>query len=249
MPIDNPYANVDVGEESRVLERGQGLASADGGQRARPRATARSSAWCCAARPSSTAPAAPPWGPVDIVVENDRIAALVLRGDAAPAPSSRLAGRPPADHEVDCHGRFVTPGLRRFRMPHIGTPYHLRERRSPAGRLHLQAVAGARRDHGARNGLDATAWAGTWTSASASGANEIAAPRILAYVVFPAVNDIASRPSTRRSRAATGCAGSRRAGPMASSSSARRPPSCRPPWTSAAERGPVRSAATMRRWP
>ena len=65
---------------------------------------------------------APPWGPVDIVVEGDRITDIVNVG--TPHKPINPARRPAAgDHEIDCHGRFVTPGLIDAHA-HVGTPWH-----------------------------------------------------------------------------------------------------------------------------
>src|ERR1700691_616663 len=53
---------------------------------------------------------APPIGPVDIVVENGRI--TELRKVAAAKLPIKPERRPAAgDHEIDCHGKCVTPGF------------------------------------------------------------------------------------------------------------------------------------------
>ena len=51
---------------------------------------------------------APPIGPTDIVVEGNRITLLKkVTGNLATA-----ANRPaPGDHEIDCRGKWVTPGF------------------------------------------------------------------------------------------------------------------------------------------
>ncbi|WP_262695919.1 amidohydrolase family protein [Kordiimonas aquimaris] len=53
---------------------------------------------------------APPIGPVDIVVENNRIAAIRLVGN--PGVPINEAGRPAkGDHEIDASGAYILPGL------------------------------------------------------------------------------------------------------------------------------------------
>jgi cytosine/adenosine deaminase-related metal-dependent hydrolase len=50
----------------------------------------------------------PAAGPKDIVIEGDRIAAIIPRDAAGGTPRS---SDPPADAEIDAHGRYVIPGL------------------------------------------------------------------------------------------------------------------------------------------
>ena len=65
---------------------------------------------------------APPISPVDIVVEDGRIAAIEKVG--LPRKLSPDARRPAAgDHEIDCRGKYVTPGFVDCNA-HIGVPYH-----------------------------------------------------------------------------------------------------------------------------
>src|SRR5690606_7224942 len=54
---------------------------------------------------------APTRGPVDIVIENDRIAAIRVVG--APSLEIDPEGRPPLDggRELDLHGAYVMPGF------------------------------------------------------------------------------------------------------------------------------------------
>jgi len=131
---------------------------------------------------------APPWGPADIVIENDRIAAIIPVG--VPGKPISPARRPPADgaEEIDCHGRFVTPGLIDCHA-HIGVPYHgLHGGASPASyvyKLWLAHGVTTIREMGCFNGLG---W--VLQQKQASAANEIAAPRILAHPYFPGVNDM-----------------------------------------------------------
>jgi Amidohydrolase family len=130
---------------------------------------------------------APPWGPVDIVVEEDRIAAIV--GVGTPGKPIDPSRRPPeGDHEIDCHGKFVTPGLVDCHT-HIGVPYHaLHGAVTPADyvyKLWLAHGVTTVREMGCFSGLG---WVAGQRDASA--ANAIAAPRILAHPYFPAVNDM-----------------------------------------------------------
>ena len=64
---------------------------------------------------------APPIGPVDIVIERDRISEM--RNVGAPRKAIDPAVRPAAgEHEIDCHGKFVTPGFVDSHA-HIGSPF------------------------------------------------------------------------------------------------------------------------------
>ena len=65
---------------------------------------------------------APPWGPVDIVVEGDRITGI----HAVDTPHLAIAAgirSEECDRELDCHGKFVTPGFIDCHA-HIGWPAH-----------------------------------------------------------------------------------------------------------------------------
>ena len=65
---------------------------------------------------------APPIGPIDIVVEKGRIAEL--RKVGVPKAPIKAERRPPGgDHEIDCHGKYVTPGFIDCHA-HAGVPYH-----------------------------------------------------------------------------------------------------------------------------
>src|SRR5882724_261092 len=104
---------------------------------------------------------APPIGPTDIVVENNRITLLKkVTGNLANAANRPAAG----DHEIDCRGKWVTPGF-----------------------IDCHAHAGVTtvREMGSMNGVG---WMLDQKKRSAE--NGIAAPRLLAYAYFPAVNDM-----------------------------------------------------------
>ena len=65
---------------------------------------------------------APPQGPMDIVIENDRIVDIVPVGypKVAIDPADRPVG---GDHEIDAHGMYVLPGFVDAHA-HIATPGH-----------------------------------------------------------------------------------------------------------------------------
>ncbi|WP_454905515.1 amidohydrolase family protein [Variovorax gossypii] len=128
---------------------------------------------------------APPWGPVDIVIEGDRI--VEMRGVGAPRKAIDPAVRPAAgQHEIDCHGRFVTPGFVDAHA-HIGSPF-VAGKAPPADyvyKLWLAHGVTTVREMGCFNGLG---W--TLDQRERAAAGTIAAPRMLAHAYFPAVNDI-----------------------------------------------------------
>jgi len=130
---------------------------------------------------------APPWGPADIVVEAGRITSIKSVG--TPGMPIVAAHRPgPGDHEIDCHGKFVTPGFVDCHA-HIGTSLHsLSGAMAPADyvyKLWLAHGVTTVREMGCFNGLG---W--TLDQKAKSETHTIAAPRILAYPYFPAVNDM-----------------------------------------------------------
>ena len=93
---------------------------------------------------------APPIGPTDIVVENDRIISLKkVAGNLADAgqPAGRRRSRDRLPRQMGDAGLHRLPRPCRRRLS-------LGQRLGAAGRLCLQALAGARRHHGARDGLD-----------------------------------------------------------------------------------------------
>jgi len=129
---------------------------------------------------------APPWGPADIVVEGDRIVEIAAVGVAGlPINSARRPA--PGDHEIDCTGKFVTPGFVDNHV-HIGTPFHAENGEMlPADyayKLWLAHGVTSVREAGCMNGL---AW--TVEQKEAARENRIAAPHLYPYVYFPAVND------------------------------------------------------------
>jgi len=128
----------------------------------------------------------PPNGPMDIVVENGRITEMVLVG--VPKMKIDPARRPAkGDFEIDCHGKWVTPGFIDCHV-HTGIFLHAANgEQAPADyvyRLWLAHGITTVRDMGSMNGLG---W--TLRQKAASEANEIVAPRIMAYAYFPAVDE------------------------------------------------------------
>lgn len=129
---------------------------------------------------------APPFGPVDIVIEDDKISQIVVVG--VPHKPLKQEGRPaPGDQEIDCHGKYVTPGFIDSHA-HIGTPFHAENGEMlPADyiyKLWLAHGVTSVREAGCMNGL---AW--TREQKIAADANRIAAPHLYPYVYFPVVND------------------------------------------------------------
>jgi imidazolonepropionase len=128
---------------------------------------------------------APPIGPTDIVVENNRITLLKkVTGNLATA-----ANRPaPGDHEIDCRGKWVTPGFVDCHA-HAGVPYHAANGWVPpvdyVYKLWLAHGITTVREMGSMSGLG---W--TLDQKKRSAENSIAAPRLFAYAYFPAVNDM-----------------------------------------------------------
>lgn len=130
---------------------------------------------------------APPCGLFDIVIENERITALVPVG--APHLPINPASRPAAgDHEIDCLGKYVMPGL-------IDAHAHIRTTRyamtgaipppSYAYKLWLAHGITTIRETGCFNGLGYTL-----QQKAASEKHQIVAPRIMAYAYCPVTNDL-----------------------------------------------------------
>ena len=128
---------------------------------------------------------APPIGPTDIVVEHGRITLLKkVTGTLANAANRPAAG----DHEIDCAGKWVTPGFIDCHA-HAGVAYHAANGWVPpvdyVYKLWLAHGVTTVREMGSFNGLD---WMVDQKARSA--AHTIAAPRLLSYCYFPAVNDM-----------------------------------------------------------
>jgi len=121
---------------------------------------------------------APPFGPVDIVIEKNRILAVAPVGspgfpiDPANRPKAR-----PGDRELDLHGMYVLPGFIDMHG-HLGGA----EQGTTAEyvlKLWMGHGITTVREPGSGNGLD---W--TLDHKARSARNEITAPRIEAYVFF-----------------------------------------------------------------
>jgi len=120
---------------------------------------------------------APPVGPVDIVVEGDRI--VEVRSVGAPGVPIDPDNRPPANggRELDVHGMYVLPG---FVDMHAHTGGEAQG--TPAEyvyKLWMGHGITTIREPASGNGID---W--TLRHRARSADNEITAPRIQAYVVF-----------------------------------------------------------------
>jgi imidazolonepropionase len=130
---------------------------------------------------------APAWGPVDIVVEGGRIVAIQRVG--TPGVKIKATGRPGGgDHEIDCEGKFVTPGFIDCHG-HVGVAYHAANGPMPPAdyvyKLWLAHGVTTVREAGCLNGL---AW--TLEQKQAAAANRIAAPNMVVHSYFPAVPDM-----------------------------------------------------------
>lgn len=130
---------------------------------------------------------APPIGPTDIVVENGRITLLKKVGGSLSAPKGSVPPRD-GDHEIDCRGKWVTPGFVDCHA-HAGVAFHAVNGVVPSVdyvyKLWLAHGVTTVREMGGFNGLG---WMLQQKELSAE--NKIAAPRLLAYSYFPAVNDM-----------------------------------------------------------
>lgn len=129
---------------------------------------------------------APPWGYVDLVIENGYIKDIISVG--VPGLPIDAAKRPPTEGvEIDCEGRFITPGLIDSHA-HIGAPFHAARGPLPSAdyvyRLLLAHGITTIRDTGCFNGL---AW--TISEKNRAANHQIAAPNIHAYAYFPSSND------------------------------------------------------------
>jgi imidazolonepropionase len=128
---------------------------------------------------------APPIGPTDIVIENNRIALMKKATGNLATSANRV---PTGDHEIDCRGKWVTPGFIDCHA-HAGVAYHSANGWVPpvdyVYKLWLAHGVTTVREMGSMNGLG---WMLDQKKRSAE--NTIAAPRLLAYAYFPAVNDM-----------------------------------------------------------
>lgn len=121
---------------------------------------------------------APPIGPVDIVIEKNRIVQVASAGNPGvePDPEKRPKAEP-GDREIDLKGLYVLPGFIDMHG-HIGG----KEQGTPAEyvfKLWMGHGITTVRDPGSGNGVD---W--TLEAKARSARNEITAPRIEAYVFF-----------------------------------------------------------------
>ncbi|KAA3607890.1 MAG: amidohydrolase [Planctomycetota bacterium] len=126
---------------------------------------------------------APPIGPVDLLIEGNRIVRIQSVGfPGVPIRAERRTAAQPGDREIDCHGRFILPGFVDMHG-HIGG--------SAQGtsaeyvfKLWLAHGITTVRDPACGNGVD---WVLEQREQSAQ--NRIAAPRIHAYVAFGMEHD------------------------------------------------------------
>ena len=130
---------------------------------------------------------APPMGPVDIVIEKDRIVRVASVG--YPKVPIREQGRPEkGDYEIDATGMYVLPGFINAHA-HTASPQQgLAGQVPPAEyvyKLWLGHGITTVREAGSFNGLR---W--TLNERRRSAAHEIVAPRIAAYAVFPVATDV-----------------------------------------------------------
>ena len=175
----------DCGEESRLINEPKGMFPATAATQ-RDRGAGPFKRLILRGATIIDGTGAPPWGPVDLVVEAGRITGLVNVG--TPQVAIKPGRRPAAgDHEIDCHGKFVTPGLIDCHG-HVGTPYHGMSGSVPPAdyvyKLWLAHGVTTVREMGSINGLGYML-----QQREAAERNEIAAPRMICHSYFPAVND------------------------------------------------------------
>jgi len=130
---------------------------------------------------------APPAGPVDIVIENDRIARIARVG--YPKVPIRDKGRPErGDYEIDAAGMYVLPGFINAHA-HIAHAAQGKVGEVPPAEYVFKLWLGhgitTVRETGSFNGLK---W--TLDERRRSAAHEIVAPRIAAYAGFPVDVDV-----------------------------------------------------------
>lgn len=120
---------------------------------------------------------APPTGPMDIVIENNRIVQIAGVGSGIPLKSDKRPKLKDGGKELDCTGMYLLPGLIDMHG-HIGGT----EQGTPAEyvfKLWMAHGITTIRDPSAGNGLD---W--TLDEKKLSAENKITAPRIFAYTAF-----------------------------------------------------------------
>ena len=120
----------------------------------------------------------PPFGPVDIVIEENKIVNIRVVGNpGVPINEKRRPQLKEGGHEIDAYGKYVLPGF-------VDMHGHIGGRSQGADaeyvfKLWLAHGITTIRDPSCGNGLD---W--VLDQKRRSNANEIAAPRIYAYTVF-----------------------------------------------------------------
>ncbi len=121
---------------------------------------------------------APPIGPADLVIENNRISEIVMVGSPGlPVEPGRQAAAGPGDRVMDLAGHYVLPGFVDLHA-HFGGDAQGVPAEYPA-KLWLAHGITTIREPGSGNGLD---W--VLDHQRRSQRNEIAAPRIVPYVTF-----------------------------------------------------------------
>lgn len=138
---------------------------------------------------------APPIGPMDIVIEKDRISEV--RSVGHPGLPINPRSRPEAgDHEINAEGMYVLPGFVDAHA-HIGFPQQGKHGAlAPADyiyKLWLAHGVTTIREVGSMNGLE---W--TLDQRAQSAAGNIAAPSIEAYALFPIADAFSLSPDEAR---------------------------------------------------
>ncbi|MCB1470175.1 MAG: amidohydrolase family protein [Rhizobiaceae bacterium] len=129
---------------------------------------------------------APPWGPADLLIVDGRISSLGKSGKYPP-PSDFDPVASTKDVEIDCSGKYLTPGFVDCHV-HIAAPFHAKNGAMPKAdyvyKLWLAHGVTTVRETGCFNGLG---WTLDQKARAASG--QIDAPSIHAYAAFPATID------------------------------------------------------------